>query len=163
MCKWISSVCKSRGLVLQLFVFCLLLKTSQSEQCTMNFDYDFHVAPPPLFWSSSQTSVSPQTQLLNSLQSLRPQPTYHCLSFSHAERVSQGITAQWEGGEARKRKLFTIMACRLAMICVEYIDVHHLPPSFHPSFCFVLLPSLVSSCSPLLCVVLCNFMCGSLV
>ena len=54
---------------------------------------------------------------------------------------------------ARKTKLFTTMAYRLAMICVQYIDVHHFPPSFHPSFCSVLLPSLVSSlCYVILCV-----------
>ena len=59
-----------------------------------------------------------------------------------------GDTAQWEEGVAKKTKLFTTIASRLAMICVQYIDVHHLPPSFKffsllcvpPVSCLFLLP-----------------------
>ena len=128
-----------------------------------------------LIWFPSQTNVSPQTQSPDNCstlcnlpdhptggtpQSLGPQPSYPCLPFSHAGSIPQVDTAQWEGGVIWKTKLFTELACRLVMICVQY-DVHHLPPSFHFSLCS-LLPHLLSSravvYSPLLCVVWCNFM-----
>ena len=73
----------------------------------------------------------------------------------HVPHLPISCSVRGRSGSKDKAVHRSGMYSRLAMLCVQYMDVHHFPPSFYPSFCFVLLPSLVSSsCSPLLCVVL---------
>ena len=111
-------------------------------------------------------SNTKSSQLFNSLQSLRPQPSYHCLPFSHAGGVPQealcsereewfkrqSCSPQWHVGQSyyvctEYRCTSSILQIFPSTLCSSH--PLSLPPAFHPS-CFFSLPSFYSSSSPLL-------------
>ena len=101
-CKCVSSVCKSGGFVLYFncsLTVCVLFTVDNVSVTTVYYELSMTSGSSTsltfvLFSDKCLPLNTKSSQLFNSLQSLRPQPSYPRLPLSHAGRVPQGGTVQ---------------------------------------------------------------------